>query len=56
MGRGVCWYSRSEQLRSLARLRDVDFQWVLPGHGRRFRAPAAMHAAVEEAVRRLSPI
>ena len=57
MGRDVCWYSWTEQLRSLARLRDVDFQWVLPGHGRRFRAPSvqAMRAAVEEAIQRLSP-
>jgi glyoxylase-like metal-dependent hydrolase (beta-lactamase superfamily II)/ferredoxin len=56
MGRGVCWYSWTEQLRSLERLRQYDFQWVLPGHGRRFRAPSveAMRASVEEAIRRLS--
>ncbi len=56
MGRGVCWYSWRDQLRSLERLRDYRFEWVLPGHGRRFRAaPAdAMRAAVEEAIARLS--
>jgi glyoxylase-like metal-dependent hydrolase (beta-lactamase superfamily II)/ferredoxin len=37
-GRDVCWYSWPEQLRSLSRLRDYDFRWVLPGHGRRFAA------------------
>jgi glyoxylase-like metal-dependent hydrolase (beta-lactamase superfamily II)/ferredoxin len=37
-GRDVCWYSWSEQLRSLARLRDHRFRWVLPGHGGRHRA------------------
>jgi glyoxylase-like metal-dependent hydrolase (beta-lactamase superfamily II)/ferredoxin len=31
----VCWYSMEEQLRSVAKLRDFDFEWVLPGHGRR---------------------
>jgi glyoxylase-like metal-dependent hydrolase (beta-lactamase superfamily II)/ferredoxin len=40
MGRGVCWYSWAEQLRSLAKLAAYRFQWVLPGHGRRFRAPS----------------
>ena len=56
MGRGVCWYSWSEQLRSLARLRDFRFQWVLPGHGRRFRADSAdaMRAALDETIARLT--
>jgi glyoxylase-like metal-dependent hydrolase (beta-lactamase superfamily II)/ferredoxin len=56
MGRGVCWWSWAEQLRSLARLRPYRFRWVLPGHGRRWRAPSAeaMRAAVEEAIARLS--
>lgn len=52
MGRGVCWYSWAEQRRSLERLRDYRFQWVLPGHGRRFRAPstAAMAGELERAI------
>jgi glyoxylase-like metal-dependent hydrolase (beta-lactamase superfamily II)/ferredoxin len=52
MGRGVCWYSWDEQLRSLERLRAYRFEWVLPGHGRRFRAasPDAMQAAVAHAL------
>lgn len=56
MGRGVCWYSWPEQLRSLERLRAFQFQWVLPGHGQRFRAesPGAMRAAVDEVIHRLS--
>jgi glyoxylase-like metal-dependent hydrolase (beta-lactamase superfamily II)/ferredoxin len=32
---GVCWYSWSEQMRSVERLLDYEFEWVLPGHGRR---------------------
>jgi glyoxylase-like metal-dependent hydrolase (beta-lactamase superfamily II)/ferredoxin len=41
MGAGVCWYSWAEQRRSLAKLLAYRFEWVLPGHGRRFHAPSA---------------
>jgi glyoxylase-like metal-dependent hydrolase (beta-lactamase superfamily II)/ferredoxin len=41
MGRDVCWYDWPEQLRSLEKLRAYRFEWVLPGHGRRWRAPSA---------------
>jgi glyoxylase-like metal-dependent hydrolase (beta-lactamase superfamily II)/ferredoxin len=49
--RSVCWYSWPEQLRSLRRLLELPFTWVLPGHGGRFRSasPEAMH----EELRRL---
>jgi glyoxylase-like metal-dependent hydrolase (beta-lactamase superfamily II)/ferredoxin len=41
--RAVCWYSWTEQTRSMRRLLELGlgFEWVLPGHGRRFHAPAA---------------
>ena len=32
--RGACWYSWDEQIRSMERLLDHRFEWVLPGHGR----------------------
>ena len=32
--RGACWYSWSEQTRSMEKLLECDFEWVLPGHGR----------------------
>ncbi|MEP6903463.1 MAG: MBL fold metallo-hydrolase [Actinomycetota bacterium] len=32
--RRACWYSWIEQIRSMERLADYDFEWVLPGHGR----------------------
>jgi glyoxylase-like metal-dependent hydrolase (beta-lactamase superfamily II)/ferredoxin len=32
--RRACWYSWAEQTRSMEKLREFDFQWVLPGHGR----------------------
>jgi glyoxylase-like metal-dependent hydrolase (beta-lactamase superfamily II)/ferredoxin len=39
--RSVCWYSWAEQIRSMERLLDFRFEWVLPGHGRRYRAKSA---------------
>jgi glyoxylase-like metal-dependent hydrolase (beta-lactamase superfamily II)/ferredoxin len=47
-GRDVCWYSWPEQRRSIARLAQVPFRHVLPGHGRAFHAAstAAMHAEI----------
>jgi glyoxylase-like metal-dependent hydrolase (beta-lactamase superfamily II)/ferredoxin len=36
--RSACWYSWTEQLRSMKKLAAYDFEWVLPGHGRRFQA------------------
>src|SRR5689334_16984936 len=32
--RRACWYSWGEQTRSMEKLLDYDFEWVLPGHGR----------------------
>lgn len=37
--REVCWYSWTEQTRSMQRLLNYSFEWVLPGHGRRYHAP-----------------
>lgn len=34
--RGACWYSWPELYRSMEKLSHYDFEWVLPGHGRRF--------------------
>lgn len=36
-----CWHSWPEQIESLRRLADYQFEWVLPGHGQRVRLPAA---------------
>jgi glyoxylase-like metal-dependent hydrolase (beta-lactamase superfamily II)/ferredoxin len=39
----VCWYDWPTQLRSVARLRDLSFSWILPGHGERVHLdPSAM--------------
>jgi glyoxylase-like metal-dependent hydrolase (beta-lactamase superfamily II)/ferredoxin len=50
--REVCWYSWPEQVRSMERLLDFRFEWVLPGHGGRYRAPsaAAMKRELERVV------
>jgi glyoxylase-like metal-dependent hydrolase (beta-lactamase superfamily II)/ferredoxin len=36
--RGYCWYSWSELIKSMERLANYSFEWVLPGHGRRYHA------------------
>ncbi len=40
--RDFCWYSWSELIQSMKKLRQYRFEWVLPGHGRRFYADAEM--------------
>jgi glyoxylase-like metal-dependent hydrolase (beta-lactamase superfamily II)/ferredoxin len=51
--RDACWYSWREQIRSMERLLDHSFEWVLPGHGRRFQAVSA-EAMKAELVRCIS--
>lgn len=36
--RRACWYSWAEVIRSMEKLAAYSFEWVLPGHGRRFHA------------------
>lgn len=49
--RGACWYSWKKQIASMERLLDFSFEWVLPGHGRQLRLPAAeMRASLERCV------
>jgi hypothetical protein len=49
--REFCWYSWAEQTRSVARLRDFPFEWVLPGHRQRVRlAPDVMRRQVTSLV------
>jgi glyoxylase-like metal-dependent hydrolase (beta-lactamase superfamily II)/ferredoxin len=45
--RNVCWYSWAEQTRSMKRLLDYRFTWVLPGHGRRYQAPSSEQMRAE---------
>src|SRR5215470_5508579 len=49
--RDVAWYSWREQTKSMKRLLDFSFEWVLPGHGRRAHLPAdVMHQKLRECV------
>ncbi len=52
-----CWHDWPTQLRSLERLLDFDFSWVLPGHGAWFRAesPEAMKGELRRAIDVLRP-
>lgn len=49
--RNACWYSWSEQIRSMERLLHYSFEWVLPGHGRPVHlSPSEMQASLEQCV------
>jgi len=49
--RSACWYSWTEQTRSMEQLLDYEFEWVLPGHGRiHHDSPAQMHSHLERCV------
>jgi len=48
---GACWYSWTEQIKSMERLLDYQFEWVLPGHGRPVHLDAErMHRELERCV------
>ncbi len=36
----VCWYSWPDQTKSMAKLQDFVFEWVLPSHGQRVKLPS----------------
>ncbi len=49
--RNACWYSWAEQTRSMKRLLDYSFEWVLPGHGRIHRdTPEGMRRHLERCI------
>jgi glyoxylase-like metal-dependent hydrolase (beta-lactamase superfamily II)/ferredoxin len=51
--RDACWYSWEEQTRSMEKLLDYSFEWVLPGHGAWHHAgsPPRMRQELEDCVR-----
>jgi glyoxylase-like metal-dependent hydrolase (beta-lactamase superfamily II)/ferredoxin len=51
--RDACWYSWEAQIRSMERLLDFPFEWVLPGHGAWHHAAsaAAMRVQLEGCIR-----
>lgn len=50
--RYACWYSWTELTQSMKKLLPYSFEWVLPGHGRRYHSDrATMHQQMEQCVR-----
>lgn len=49
--RSACWYSWEKQIESMKRLRELDFEWVLPGHGTSVHLePREMKASLERCI------
>jgi glyoxylase-like metal-dependent hydrolase (beta-lactamase superfamily II) len=49
--RSATWYSWAEQIRSMEKLLDYAFEWVLPGHGRiHHDSPQAMRTHLEQCI------
>lgn len=49
--RRACWYSWTEQIKSMEKLLDYEFEWVLPGHGRIHHDNVAhMHTELERCI------
>lgn len=52
--RSVSWYSWPQQVESVALLLNYDFEWVLPGHGRRVHADRnQMKVYLQECLKRI---
>jgi len=51
---GHCWYSWSEQIKSMKRLAGYDFEWLLAGHGNRVHLPKEeMHLLLKKLISRM---
>ena len=49
--KNYCWHSWDEQIKSMKTLRDYSFEWVLPGHGRRYCSDrATMQLELEKCI------
>jgi glyoxylase-like metal-dependent hydrolase (beta-lactamase superfamily II) len=49
-----CWWDWEAQTRSVERLKDFTFEWVLPGHGRRMKlTPERMREEIESLAARM---
>jgi glyoxylase-like metal-dependent hydrolase (beta-lactamase superfamily II) len=47
--RNYCWYSWAALVQSMETLATYEFEWVLPGHGRRYQAnPATMRQQMQK--------
>jgi glyoxylase-like metal-dependent hydrolase (beta-lactamase superfamily II)/ferredoxin len=49
--RSACWFDWRTQIRSMQRLAELEFEWVLPGHGERaYYAKAEMQGQMQKCV------
>jgi glyoxylase-like metal-dependent hydrolase (beta-lactamase superfamily II)/ferredoxin len=49
--RNFCWYSWPEQIKSMEKLVNYEFEWILPGHGRRYhQEPERMQEQLKECI------
>lgn len=49
--RSVCWYSWPELIKSMQKLTNHSFEWVLPGHGRRYHGDhETMHDQLDKCI------
>jgi glyoxylase-like metal-dependent hydrolase (beta-lactamase superfamily II)/ferredoxin len=47
--RRACWYSWTELIQSMEKLANYSFEWVLPGHGRRYHSDRkTMHQQMQQ--------
>ena len=54
--RSVCWYSWPEQVKSVKKLTNYSFEWVLPGHGMRMKGSREqMQGYLQKCLRRIEP-
>jgi glyoxylase-like metal-dependent hydrolase (beta-lactamase superfamily II)/ferredoxin len=52
--RSVCWYSWPEQIRSMEKLLNYEFEWVLPGHGHTHQdQPKTMRTHLQRLIARM---
>ena len=55
--RRFCWYSWQELIKSMGKLTNYRFEWVLPGHGRRYHADhQTMQRQLEKCIRWMEKI
>jgi len=55
--RHVCWYSWSELQQSMQKLTPYHFEWVLPGHGRRYNAdPKTMQQQLQKCIQWMATV
>jgi glyoxylase-like metal-dependent hydrolase (beta-lactamase superfamily II)/ferredoxin len=52
--RDYCWYSWTEQIKSMRKLTNYSFEWILPGHGRRYHTDVkTMYQQLQQCIARM---